>query len=426
MATKVQLPNCIALATLAPQVIPETPATGYTIPSIPEPSVLELPGETAGGDHPPGRDNAEIVGVVRASWAKVESRAPELAQFFYSILFTISPDTRDMFPINMSVQRSRLLRALVHTVQMVDRTEELVPFLRKLGRDHRKFKVVAAHYDALGSALMTALQRFLREDWTPEVEIAWRSAYGIVAGAMREAAEEATGPASWCATVLEHRRTGRDVAVVRVQVPEPLPYEPGDVLSVEIPQRPRLWRSLSPSNAPRADGCIEFQIRAVPGGWVSGAMVNQTRPGDVWQLGPAVRGNLSIAPKTKRGQLMIAGGTGIAPMRSLLEDLSKRPERPQVSLFFGGRTVEDLYDLDRLRALASIRPWLDLVPVAEEAAGTGIEEGTLADAVTRRGVWRDHDILVSGSPAMIRATVAKLLVGGCEAGKIHYDPFTID
>nr|WP_240519578.1 globin domain-containing protein [Amycolatopsis antarctica] len=368
-----------------------------------------------------------MVELIRQSWAGVESRAPEVAQFFYGVLFTISPDTRDLFPANMSVQRSRLLRALVHVVQMVDRTEELLPFLRQLGRDHRKFQVVTGHYDAVGTALLTSLKRYAGKDWTEEVEQAWGTAYSIVATAMRDAAEEVTGPTSWWATVVEHRRAGPDAAVIRVRVEEPLPYSPGNHLSVEIPQRPRLWRYLSPSNAPREDGCIEFQVRAVEGGWVSRAMVNQTRPGDVWQLGPAMGGNLTVDAETTRRQLMIAGGSGISPMRSIIEELSRRSSPPAVDLFFGGRTIADLYDLDRLRALASTRPWLNLTAVAEEVPeGSGIQKGTLAEAVTRRADWSEHEILVSGSPTMIRATVAKLLVAGCQADRIRYDPFTID
>ena len=62
-----------------------------------------------------------------------------------------APETRALFPVNMEVQRSRLLRALVHVVQMVDQPDELVPFLEQLGRDHRKFGVFAEHYDAVGA-----------------------------------------------------------------------------------------------------------------------------------------------------------------------------------------------------------------------------------------------------------------------------------
>jgi hemoglobin-like flavoprotein len=133
--------------------------------------------------------------LIRSSFAQIESRAEEVARVFYADLFGRAPATRALFPVNMQVQRSRLLRALVHVVQQVDRPEVLVPFLEQLGRDHRKFGVVAEHYDAVGAALLTALGTVAGPAWTPQVRMAWGDAYAVVAGAMRSAAEADRGPA---------------------------------------------------------------------------------------------------------------------------------------------------------------------------------------------------------------------------------------
>ncbi len=94
------------------------------------------------------------VALIRSSFAVVAPRADEVARHFYATLFGLVPETRELFPVNMEVQRSRLLRALVHVVQMVDRPAALVPFLEQLGRDHRKFGVGPEHYDAVGVALL--------------------------------------------------------------------------------------------------------------------------------------------------------------------------------------------------------------------------------------------------------------------------------
>ena len=55
-----------------------------------------------------------------------------------------------------------------------------------------------------------------------------------------------------------------------------------------------------------------------------------------------------------------------------------------------------------------------------------VERGTLADVVTRHGAWAEHDVLVSGSPQMVRATVSRMLVAGTPLDRITYDPFTVD
>jgi NAD(P)H-flavin reductase/hemoglobin-like flavoprotein len=369
---------------------------------------------------------ATMVRLVRESFAVVEPHCDKVAELFYATLFAIAPATREMFPVNMEVQRSRLLRALVHIVQMVDRPDDLMPFLRQLGRDHRKFGVVTAHYEAVGMALLGAVKAHARAAWTEDVERAWAEAYTIMARAMLEAANSEDGPAWWNGTVVERHRLARDLAVVRVRPDYPVPYQPGQYLSVEVPQRPRMWRYFTPATAPREDGLLEFHIRAVEGGWVSRAVVVHGEVGDVWRIGPPM-GRLAVNRESGRDILMIAGGTGVAPMRAIIDHLSQWGENPRVQLFFGGRVRPDLYDLENLMAVAASNPWLQVVPVLETESTMAIaERGTLADVVTRYGAWPDHDVLVSGSPGMVRSTVSRMLVAGTALDRITYDPFTVD
>ena len=367
-----------------------------------------------------------MVRLVRESWARIETRSDEVAQFFYGMLFTLNPAARELFPINMEVVRSRLLRALVHLVQMIDRPDELMPFLRQLGRDHRKFGVVAAQYESVGTALLASIKKHSGSAWTPSVERAWAEAYTIMARAMLEAAAADEGPASWPAQVIDHQRLGWDMARIRVQPDYPVPYQAGQYVSVEVPQRARLWRYLTPANAPTEDGIIEFHVRTVQNGWVSRAIVGHTQVGDMWRIGPPL-GRLSVDRESDRDVLMVAGGTGIAPMLSLLDDLAQWGENPRVHLFYGGRVDEDLYALDELHQMAGVNPWLTVVPVLEQNPGSrNAEHGTLADIVTKYGAWADRDVLVAGSPAMIRSTVSRMLVAGTPLDRISYDPFTID
>ncbi|GAA0895201.1 globin domain-containing protein [Pseudonocardia zijingensis] len=378
-------------------------------------------GEPRGG----AQERAQLI---RDSWAEVEERTEEMGRLFYATLFRIAPEARDLFPVNMEVQRSRLMRALVHVVQMIDQPDELAPFLEQLGRDHRKFGVVAEHYEAVGEALFTAIGTTAGPTvWTPEVRDAWVEAYTSVSTHMRTAAQAERGPASWLGRVVGHERLGWDLAILTVQTSEPIPYRAGQYVSVETPQRPRLWRYLSPANAPREDGTLEFHVRAVDGGWVSRAIVAHSNIGDTWRIGPPM-GRMHVDPSTGRELLMVTGGTGMAPIKALLEDIAERPEQPRTQVFVGGRTWDDLYDFTSLRKFSYSNPWLDVVPVVEEdEEGTsGAERGTLADVVTRYGAWSDHDVLVCGSPAMIRATVSRMLVAGTPLDRIKYDPFTMD
>jgi NAD(P)H-flavin reductase/hemoglobin-like flavoprotein len=368
-----------------------------------------------------------MVRLIRESHAQIQPHAEDVVRFFYAMLFAIAPATRELFAANMEVQRSRFWRALGYIVQNLDRPEELVPFLRQLGRDHRKFGVLAQHYDAMGTALVTALKQYAGPAWTAQVEKAWCDAYGLIAKTMREAAEAEGGPAWWVARVVDHQRLSWDLAVVRLTPADrPVPYRAGQYVSVEVPQRPRLWRYLSPANTPRTDGSIEFHVRAIPEGTVSRSIVSHTQVGDTWRIG-APMGQMTVDRNSGRDVLMVAGGTGTAPMRAILEDLSRWGDNPEVTMFAGGRTRADLHDLDTLTAMTATNPWLTVIPVVEKCPRmAGMEQGTLADVVTRFGAWPGRDVLICGSPAMIRATMSRMLVAGTPLDRITYDPFTLD
>lgn len=379
---------------------------------------------------PAGAD--QMIQLIRESWAEAEQHEQDVAKFFYGMLFSLSPATRELFPVNMEVQRSRLLRALVHVIQMVDRPDELLPFLHQLGRDHRKFGVIAGHYESLGTALLAAVKKYAPETWNDEVERAWAEAYTVMASAMTEAAAADEGPAWYTGEVVHRERLSWELALVRVRPDHPLPYRAGQYVSVEAPQRPRLWRYLTPANAPREDGLLEFHVRAVEGGWVSRALVGHAQPGDEWRMGSPM-GQLTVDRESDRDVLMVAGGTGVATMHAIIEDLAQYGENPHVQLFYGARTAEELHDLDNLRQIAADNPWLSVTPVVENDDAGGVdagkidaEQGTLADVVTAHGDWAEREVLVSGSPAMIRATVSKMLVAGTPLDRIQYDPFTMD
>lgn len=247
---------------------------------------------------------------------------------------------------------------------------------------------------------------------------------------------------AWTATVAEHHRLRRDLAVVRL-IGDAVPFEPGQYVDVSVPQNPRLLRRLSPALPPSMDGKLEFHVRTVPGGWVSGAIVADTRPGDQWQiLDP--RGTMSV-DDSGRDVVMVAGGTGLAPFRSILLDLARRENPPKVFLFVGDRTPRDLYASDMLYLLHRQLPWLTVVPVVEsvhdpewpdewhDRLRTDIEnigfdeddliEGNLAEVVSSYGAFPEHQVLVCGSAAMVRATLDQLHATGTPSENIRFDPY---
>ena len=110
---------------------------------------------------------------LKKNWSTVAQHGDQVPLFFYSTLFLTHPSTRDMFPVSMAHQRDKLVSALGQVISQVDDLDAVIPVLRHLGRDHRKFGVVAEHYPAVGQALLATLEHFSGPEWTEELAHDW-------------------------------------------------------------------------------------------------------------------------------------------------------------------------------------------------------------------------------------------------------------
>lgn len=353
---------------------------------------------------------------LRASWAAVAAHGALVPSYFYSYLFIAHEEVRQMFPAGMSDQRTKLVTALGEIVSNVDQPERLVRFVEALGRDHRKFGTEAAHYDAVGEALIATLAHFLGEDWTPALADDWGAAFGVIAHTMQDAAARAnqTSPPFWMAEVVEHSRRNAHLAVITLLPESRIDYQPGQSVSVESHLRPKVWRHFSPANAPRRDGTIDLHVSAVAGGELSPALVVNLRKGDAVRVGAPVGERLTLSPGDDRDLLLIAGGTGLAPLKALVEQVATTGPRP-VTLIMGARHARDLYERDGINALAHGRPWLTVRPALshEPNADNGAELGDAVEVALRYERPRANLVtFVCGSDPMVRGTVKSLADAG--------------
>jgi len=396
---------------------------------------------------------------LKRSWTQVAAYGDQVPLRFYSRLFVTAPDIREMFPLSMAAQRDRLVIALGHTISHVDDLERVRPYLQQLGRDHRKFGVTPDHYGPLAEALLATLADFLGSEWSAELAHDWAEAYGLVARIMIDAADQAAqlAPPWWVAEVVAHERRTFDIAVLSVRPEQHYDYVPGQSMAVEVPFRPRTWRYYSPANAPREDGTIDLHVRRVPGGQVSSALVDKVQKGDAVHLASPVGHRLTLPPASPgptgapgapgsagppggrpSDLLMIAGGTGLAPLKALVDHVAVRTEAGEpardVTLFASTRTARELYDLDALRVLETKHPWLTVVPtLTDDPLHQGplapldgsrlVEHGDVAEVALRHGRWLDHEIYVCGSDDMVAATLQQLIDAGCPPERLHYEGF---
>jgi NAD(P)H-flavin reductase/hemoglobin-like flavoprotein len=362
---------------------------------------------------------------LRESFAHVAMHGDELPLFFYSDLFIKHPEARALFPVSMAAQRGHLVDALVKIVSQVDKVDELTAFLQGLGRDHRKFGAVAEHYEAVGASLLATLEHFSGPAWTPELAADWQAAYGLIGSVMTAAAaaDEQLRPAWWRGTVVAYERKAFDVSVLLVR-PEPrMDYLPGQSVAIESPSRSRLWRYYSMANAPRPDGLLEFHIRLIDGGAVSMALTSSTIADTELRLGPPVGALTLSQPLSGRDLLLVAGSTGLAPLKALLDQVAALQRPPRVHLFFGARTADGLYDLDSLEKMAAQHPWLTVTPAVSADSRFAGETGSLPDVVARHGDWSSRDAYLAGPTEMVQETVTRLAAAGVPRDQIHIEDF---
>jgi NAD(P)H-flavin reductase len=241
---------------------------------------------------------------------------------------------------------------------------------------------------------------------------------------MKEGAEESADrePAWWKAEIIHHERRMDDIAVIRLRTDREYPYIAGQYAAVETPYRPQSWRTYSMARAPSPDGELELHVRAVGAGWVSGPLVWRAGVGDLLRIGAAT-GEMVVDQSSERDLLLIAGGTGLAPLKAVVEDMARWNTSRRVHLFFGARREDELYDLPALDRLAARHRWLTVLPVVSDDQYYHGLKGLLPGVVAQQGPWDAHDALVCGPPAMVRATVNRLHELGVPPDRIRYDVY---
>lgn len=359
------------------------------------------------------------------------------ARRFYSRLFAYRPDLRRLFAPSLTHQYRALPRLLDHVLTAIpdpSTHEDLVELLAQLGRDHRKFGVLPEHYEPFRAVLFAELAALFEDRFDDDAEADTVHAVLLITGVMQGAAESTTSAAVEEARVVEVLRPSRDLAVVRLVADGPPRWRAGQYVEVATPHFPHAWRMFSSALPPNPEGHVEFHIRAVPGGLVSPSIVTATTPGEVWRIAQP-HGSLALpdhesyedaraAPPT----VLVAGGTGIAPLRALLLDRLVDAAVGDTHLIYAARCPGELTDLAGLREFAAANPWLTVTPVVESFAnpwwldhhpGGELRRGRAADVLAALPL-SGRTVLVAGPPDMVAAVRAAALALG--AAQVLSDP----
>lgn len=130
------------------------------------------------------------INLVQQSWSQVLPIAKQAGLLFYSKLFEAAPGVRHLFKPDISEQANKLVTILGYVVSKLNRMEELLPEVQKLGARHNGYGAEPAHYEVVGQCLIATLKEGLGNSWTPEVQDAWVTAYNTLKNVMIVAQEE--------------------------------------------------------------------------------------------------------------------------------------------------------------------------------------------------------------------------------------------
>lgn len=279
------------------------------------------------------------------------------------------------------------------------KVEAITPFGYTLSREE------------LEAGYILACQALPKSDCRLDVEV------GEAAGAAAErqgARLDATAP-------LTH-----DILEVTLTVDKPINYRAGQYANLHFGDG-SVHRSYSFAEAPRAGGTRSprFFIRHVPGGLFTDKLFGGTLGGEPLEIdGP--HGNFWLR-EGKGPIICIAGGSGLAPILSLLQDAANRRVRRDCVLLFGGRGARDIYGSEAISAIRNA--WtasFDFWPILSEEANPEFRSGFVTDyvpqALERLGPGA-HGYMC-GPPPMIDAGIAALTAAGVALPDIHYDKFT--
>ena len=128
--------------------------------------------------------------LVQNSFEALKAAPEETALLFYARLFTTHPEIKPLFTTPLAEQAQKFMRMLSLIVTGLHRPATIIGEVKSLGERHVAYGTQPGHYEAVGAALLWALEQRLGPAFTPDVRDAWHEAYFLIAGLMKEAVDD--------------------------------------------------------------------------------------------------------------------------------------------------------------------------------------------------------------------------------------------
>ncbi|MFA7439638.1 MAG: benzoate 1,2-dioxygenase electron transfer component BenC [Sphingomonadaceae bacterium] len=229
-------------------------------------------------------------------------------------------------------------------------------------------------------------------------------------------------PAEYGSEILSVDLASDSTIILRVKLdqPEALHFLPGQYVNINVPGTAE-HRSYSFSSKPGAAEA-SFLIRNLTGGVMSGWLSNTARPGDRLSfVGPI--GSFYLRA-VERPVVLLAGGTGMAPLLSMLEVLADQGTDQPVHLIYGVTTDRDLVEMDRIEALAARLPTMTYATCVADPESKHPLKGYVTEHLEDKHLNAgDCDVYLCGPPPMVEAVRTFLKDKGAKKEHFFYEKF---
>lgn len=223
------------------------------------------------------------------------------------------------------------------------------------------------------------------------------------------------------ATVAAIEDMTHDIKRLVLRPAKPLEFSPGQYVQLQFtPEHARPYSMAGLTG----DGLFEFHVRLVPDGRVTGYIAHELKVGDAVKVsGPL--GSAYLRRQHEGPMLCVAGGTGLAPILSILRGAIAQGMTNPIHLYFGVRSPRDIYGMPWLEQLQRDHPQLHVhVVVTSGGNAASHRMGLVTDAIEQdHGDMSEWRAYLCGSPPMVEAATVVARRKGIDAAHIYADAF---
>lgn len=231
------------------------------------------------------------------------------------------------------------------------------------------------------------------------------------------------------ARVDRKEQLSHDVMALFLKLPssEHLQFKAGQYLEFLLKDGKR--RAFSLANAPHVDNTLELHLRLIPGGQFTEYVFNEMPEKAIMRI-EAPFGSFYLREDSEKPIIMVAGGTGFAPIKGIIEYMLHNNINRQVTLYWGARTLEDLYMPLLPAAWASKYSNIEFIPVLSDAkpedqwqGRTGFVHQAVLDDFADTGL-SEYEVYCCGAPGMVEVAHASFVQAGLVNDAFFSDAFT--